>query len=207
MFDVLVGIRELTRFNTSAFKCGNPLNSPSERCLCGYSVLDDVDSFCPECGNQLKSPLKRCSCGYYRMDDITYPCLKCGHLLKNVNARCICGYSKLDDVQWRCKRCGNPITKNSSQCGNCKIIRAGYDNWKKYNPIYKLILNEQCIFEGYKHLCTKFLEEHLICSKQTANKTLFQEGIFKPKQPSRKYFNALNYYGLGAELTTDSEEM
>ncbi len=175
--------------------------NPTERCICGYSRVDDIKHTCAKCGNQLDNPSRRCSCGYSTVDNSDYRCAKCNNRLKSQFERCICGYSRNDDTKRYCKRSGAKITNSNSTCPQCCIVSAGYNNWEIYNPTYKLILNNQCIFEGYKHLCTEFMENQLICSKGTAKNWLKGDRVvFNPKQRSKKYPNNFKYAGLVAEL-------
>lgn len=215
--------------NYTCVKCGNFIKTAASRCSCGYSRMDDANYRCPRCEASLKNATSRCQCGYSRSDKYNYKCKKCGAKLNALNERCVCGYARTDNASFLCQKCGNKLegvftrcscgySKNdcvkryclkcgydiktpAGKCGKCGITRAGYEDWKKYNPIYRLTLNDSFIFEGYKHLCAEFMENELICNKTIAEKWLKKNrNIFNPKQKSKKYPNNFKYAGLKAEL-------
>lgn len=171
---------------------------PFDPCFNCGKVMSEFH--CVERGNELKSPTERCSCGYSRNDNIKHFCIKCGNGLKGYTERCSCGYSRLDDVIYKCRQCGNVIKSSTVRCGVCKISFAGCHSWKEKNPIYRLILKDQIIYEGYKHLCVEFLVNNLVCSKPTASEFIVEKGVFYPKRSTKKNINAFKYVGLKAEL-------
>lgn len=188
-------------------KCNQAIDNPTSRCVCGYSLVDDIQFKCQRCEAFIPNPTSRCQCGYSILDEVTYTCEKCERPLKTFFERCVCGYSKGDDSQFKCLNCGTAIEKSKSICPRCQITHAGCQNWKIYNPVYKLSLNEKLVFQGYRHLCVQYMAERLICHEDVARKWL--KGslvIFEPKQDSKKYLNKMEYAGLRAELVSDSSQ-
>lgn len=160
-------------FGNSFEKCSN--------CNAVMSIF-----FCEKCKSEISGPTERCKCGYSLIDDIKYNCIICERTLNTSSERCECGYT-LD----------NPAHK----CSSCGIINAGYEKWKDFNPYYKLILNENIIFEGYKHQCIDFISDNLIASKQSVHiKKMFKGEPFIPTRKGSIYINCLEYSGLTAVL-------
>lgn len=201
------GYCKLDHLNYFCQECQEPISNPAARCKkCGFCTTDDVIFHCQACEREINKYNSRCTCGFCIMDERQYHCQECQHIISNPAARCVkCGFCVTDHVIFNCQNCGTEIEASISACKNCGISRAGLKSWRKHNPMYRLILGNQVVFQGYKHQCAEFMEKELICHKDNARKWLKgEEAIFTPKQSSQKYINALKYSGLRAKLVTDS---
>lgn len=175
-------------------KCGSLLSGNNfSRCLeCGY--LTEKHHTCKSCGYKFTHPHAKCpECGYDPSKNKKYYCKKCGTELKNKSgsAKCLeCGYSPMHDVKFYCKNCGHEIKSSFSKCPNCNITNAGMDSWKKFNPTYKISLDNEVLIRDIYTNCVNYLMNLLNISENKAKGTI-KKGIYTSKNKTK--YNQLKF--------------
>ncbi|MEG1142549.1 MAG: hypothetical protein RSE41_08930 [Clostridia bacterium] len=104
-----------------------------------------------------------------------HKCKSCGSYINNFFEKCVkCGY----------------LNKNKHLCKKCGITKAGYSDWKKINKKFKLILNKEVLFEGYKHQCLEYLKDNLIADEDNKSiRAMFKGDTFISNIKGKKYVN------------------